>query len=110
MIETRSGHNLLMHGAKVCANILDLGLGDSIVSKQPPILARKDFAAPSVFEPRNLLREARRQKNLPNTAVPDVCILDPDGDIVRALAKAGRTRRSPGWAHSCPAFVSKRLR
>jgi uridine phosphorylase len=68
------------------------------VLKQPPILAGKDFAAPSVFEPGNLLREARRQKNLPSVAVPDVCILDPDGDIVRALAKAGRTRRSPGWA------------
>jgi uridine phosphorylase len=85
--------------ARVCANILDLGLGGGgIVSKQPPILAGKDFAAPSVFEPRNLLREARRQKNLPSTAVPDVCILDPDGDIVRTLATAGRARRSPGWA------------
>src|SRR5215469_5035386 len=31
----------------------------------PPILAGKDFAAPSVFEPENLLREARRQKNVP---------------------------------------------
>jgi len=61
-------------------------------------LARKDFLAPSVFEPKNLLREARRQKNLPSAAVPDVCILDPDGDIVRMLAKAGRTRRSLGWA------------
>jgi uridine phosphorylase len=68
------------------------------VSEQPPILAGKDFAAPSVFEPGNLLREARRQKNLPSVAVPDVCILDPDGDIVCTLAKAGRTRRSPGWA------------
>jgi uridine phosphorylase len=69
-----------------------------IVSEQPPILAGKDFAAPSVFEPENLLREARRQKNLPSVAVPDVCILDPDGDIVRTLAKTGRTRRSPAWA------------
>lgn len=64
----------------------------------PPILAGKDFAAPSVFEPENLLREARRQKNLPTAPVPEICILDPDGDIVRALVKAGRTRRSVGWA------------
>jgi len=64
----------------------------------PPILAGKDFAAPSVFEPENLLREARRQKNLPSLAVPEICLLDPDGDIVRALAKAGRSRRSSGWA------------
>jgi uridine phosphorylase len=51
-----------------------------------------------VFEPENLLREARRQKNLPSVAVPQVCLLDPDGDIVRALATAGGSRRSPGWA------------
>ena len=68
------------------------------VSNPPPILDGKDFAAPSVFEPENLLREARRQKKLPNSAVPEVCLLDPDGDIVRALAAAGRSRRSPAWA------------
>ena len=68
------------------------------MSKLPPILLGKDFAAPSVFEPENLLREARRQRGLPSGKVPDICILDPDGDIVRALSKAGRTRRSPGWA------------
>lgn len=51
-----------------------------------------------MFEPENLLREARRQKSLPITAVPEVCLLDPDGDIVRALAKSGRSRRSAGWA------------
>jgi uridine phosphorylase len=68
------------------------------VPNPPPILAGKDHAAPSVFEPENLLREARRQKNLAYTAVPEICILDPDGDIVRALAKAGRAWRSPSWA------------
>ena len=68
------------------------------MSKLPPILVGKDFAAPSVFEPENLLREARRQRGLSCGKVPDICILDPDGDIVRALRKAGRTRRSPGWA------------
>src|SRR5271166_4631939 len=64
----------------------------------PPILAGKDFAAPSVFAPENLLREARRQRGVPDAAVPEICVLDPDGDIVRWLAKTGRTRPSPGWA------------
>jgi uridine phosphorylase len=64
----------------------------------PPILAHQDFAAPSVFAPQNLLREARRQKRLPIRPVPQICVLDPDGDIVRALAVARRTRPSPGWA------------
>ena len=68
------------------------------MSNSPPILTGKDYAAPSVFEPENLLREARRQKNLQGSAVPDVCLLDPDGDIVRALAETGRSRRSAGWA------------
>src|SRR6516165_3289381 len=66
--------------------------------KLPPILAGKDFAAPSVFEPENLLREARRQKNVPLSAVREICVLDPDGDILRTLARAGRTRRCAGWA------------
>ena len=64
----------------------------------PPILADKDYAAASVFEPTNLLREARRQKGLPPADVPEICLLDPDGDIVRALRSAGRAEASPGWA------------
>jgi uridine phosphorylase len=68
------------------------------VTNPPPILAGKDFAAPSVFEPKNLLREARRQKDLPSAAVPEICVLDPDGDILRTLAKAGRAQRCEHWA------------
>jgi uridine phosphorylase len=64
----------------------------------PPILANKDYAAASVFEPANLLREARRQKNLPPADVPEICLLDPDGDIVRALRRSGSTRAAPAWA------------
>ena len=64
----------------------------------PPILRGKDPAAPSVFTPESLLREARRQKRLAPGEVPDVCILDPDGDMVRHLLAAGRARKHPGWA------------
>ncbi len=63
-----------------------------------PLLAGKDYAAPSLFEPANLLREARRQNDLPDVPVPSVGLLDPDGDIVRHLAASGRGRRHPGWA------------
>ena len=64
----------------------------------PPILAGKDYAAASVFEPAKLLREARRQKHLPPAGTPEICLLDPDGDILRALRRAGRATPSPGWA------------
>jgi len=64
----------------------------------PPILRGKEPAAPSVFTPENLLREARRQKRLAVGAVPDVCILDPDGDMVRHLLATDRARRHPEWA------------
>ena len=74
------------------------GSADRVMTRLPPLLAGKDFAARSVFEPKNLLREARRQRNVPDVAVPEICVLDPDGDIVRWLAAAGRTHPSPGWA------------
>ena len=64
----------------------------------PPILTAKDYDAPSVFAPDALLREARRQKGLAVAGVPDVCLLDPDGDIVRQLKRSGRARRSAAWA------------
>jgi uridine phosphorylase len=62
------------------------------------ILARTDFAEPSVFLPENLLREARRQRGLPAGQVPAVCLLDPDGDMVRHLVGEGRAERSESWA------------
>jgi len=64
----------------------------------PPILDNKHHDAPAVFKPENLMREARRQRGLPTIPVPDVCILDPDGDIVRALRAGGRGETFPGWA------------
>jgi uridine phosphorylase len=63
-----------------------------------PLLAGKAYTEPSVFQPENLLREARRQKQLPDIPVPAVCLLDPDGDVVRHLTGTGTGRRHPGWA------------
>jgi len=62
-----------------------------------PILDNKDPAAASVFEASALLREARRQKGIPKVDVPAVCILDPDGDIVRSLRKFGLAEPARGW-------------
>lgn len=64
----------------------------------PPILAQKHYTRPSAFTPENLLREARRQKQIASSRIPDICILDPDGDIVRSLIARGEARLEAGWA------------
>ena len=64
----------------------------------PPILRHKRYDQPSVFVPENLLREARRQKAIPDGGVPGICALDPDGDIVRSLLAEDKARLNPSWA------------
>ena len=59
----------------------------------PPILLNKQYAEPTVFTAENLLREARRQKSLTRMHVPPICVLDPDGDIVRWPALKVISRR-----------------
>jgi uridine phosphorylase len=63
----------------------------------PPILDNKDSNAASVFEPAALLREARRQKGLIVAKIPDICVLDPDGDVVRYLRDTGQAVQSDSW-------------
>ena len=63
----------------------------------PPILDNKHPSAPSVFLPAALMREARRQKNIEEIDVPSVCLLDPDGDLVRHLRRTGRAKPFAGW-------------
>ncbi|MDQ3694393.1 MAG: nucleoside phosphorylase [Chloroflexota bacterium] len=64
----------------------------------PTSLVRTDHAESSVFQPERLLREGRRQRGLDRGPVPTVCLLDPDGDVVRSLQQTGRGRRSETWA------------
>ncbi len=64
----------------------------------PPILRHKDHDAPSVFSPGGLMREARRQKGLAEARVPELCLLDPDGDMVRHLSATGAAEPVADWA------------
>jgi uridine phosphorylase len=63
-----------------------------------PLLRDKCYEAASEFTPESLLREARRQKDLPQKSVPPICVLDPDGDIVRYLKITKAGRLDPAWA------------
>jgi uridine phosphorylase len=64
----------------------------------PPLLRHKHYDQPSVFAPENLLREARRQKSIPAGAIPAVCLLDPDGDLMRHLVATNKARLNSYWA------------
>lgn len=50
-----------------------------------------------MFTAENLLREARRQKSLERVQAPRICVLDPDGDIVRWLVVTRRAERESHW-------------
>jgi purine-nucleoside phosphorylase len=62
------------------------------------ILDNKDYPAKSVFLPENLLREARRQKNISECEVPSICLLDPDGDLLTYLLEKGLAKKNNCWA------------
>jgi uridine phosphorylase len=66
-------------------------------SDASPLFEAKALDEPSVFAPESLMENARRQKDLPERPVPDVCVLDPDGDVVRRLAAAGEAEEDETW-------------
>ncbi len=67
-------------------------------TSNPPVLNDKFHSEPPVFRPENLLREGRRQRGLAKGKIPEICLLDPDGDILRWLIRQNRAKRSPFWA------------
>lgn len=62
-----------------------------------PLSENKYYGKPSVFSADGLLREARRQKSIETGNVPDISLLDPDGDLFRHLKAAG-AKHNPHWA------------
>lgn len=64
----------------------------------PPIADARDWHAPSMFRPESLMREARRQKGLRAAPVPRVCVLDPDGDLLRYVEAERGAVPTPHWA------------
>jgi purine-nucleoside phosphorylase len=66
--------------------------------KNFPILNHKFHDKPSVFQPENLLREARRQKGITEHIIPEICILDPDGDIEEFVISNHNAQLNKAWA------------
>ena len=64
----------------------------------PDILKHKNFVEPSLFQPENLLRESRRQNDIPDGEIPSVCILDPDGNLVDYLHTKNELVKNKYWA------------
>ncbi len=58
----------------------------------------KNYQEVSLFQPTNLLREARRQKEIETCNIPSICVLDPDGDIVDYLQSTGKASLNSCWA------------
>ena len=62
------------------------------------LIPNKNYNEASVFTPENLLREARRQKRIKKCNVPKICVLDPDGDILKYLQKHKQASINKCWA------------
>lgn len=66
-------------------------------SKQFPLLQHA-LDAPSAFTPERLVEAVRTGRNLPPEPVPEICILEFDGDLTDWLLETGRGRRWRSWA------------
>lgn len=62
------------------------------------ILNHKHYKEESIFQPSNLLRESRRQNEINHGEIPDICILDPDGDLVDYLKSKNKAIKCDYWA------------
>ena len=69
-----------------------------MATSPPPILRSKMYDHASLFEPENMMREARRQKDIPQGQLPSICILDPDGDILSNLLANNNAEINAHWA------------
>lgn len=62
------------------------------------MINNKSYKQDSIFKPKNLLREARRQKRIMECNIPKICVLDPDGDIVDYLVSTNKATPNKCWA------------
>ena len=53
---------------------------------------------PSAFTPEALMQEVRRERHLPSEPIPQICVLEFDGDLTDWLASSGSLRPCKSWA------------
>ena len=76
-----------------------MGINENVINPiSTYILKNKNYTEPSVFQPENLLRESRRQNEIPFGEVPKTCILDPDGNLVDYLQNKKQALLNNFWA------------
>jgi len=95
-----TAHSLTIQSTVSLWDHLTMRMDDRSLLVLPPILRDKHDSAPSAFTPESLLREARRQRDVPDTSVPGICILacgppaslaDFQGTHARTTAHTRRT-------------------
>jgi purine-nucleoside phosphorylase len=62
-----------------------------------PILEQDTPSAPSLFTAQAMLHLARGRKGLSSCEAPDICILDPDGDLEQYLHTRGELQEEENW-------------
>src|SRR5258708_35063749 len=67
-------------------------------ARAAPLFERKDHDAPSIFRPANTLQDARRQQSLKSDAVPALCVIEPEGDIVTHVRRVCAASPCKSWA------------
>jgi purine-nucleoside phosphorylase len=75
------------------------GRGDGAAEplRNAPILQQDNPAAPSLFTAEAMLDLARRRKGLSTCSAPDICVLDPDGDLEQYLHARGDLLEDSNW-------------
>ena len=61
-------------------------------------LLRHSLQEASAFRPESLIAAVRAERGLADSAIPEICVLDFDGDLTDWLAKMGLSKPATGWA------------
>ena len=64
----------------------------------PLPLLRHRHASPSAFTPEELVNAVRAERGIGAVSVPQLCVLDFDGDLTDWLVQSGLARPYSGWA------------